>query len=284
MQTIEAVREAVLVEEAPATAPLVIDLRDGLTIDLRDPAPASGPPVHGEADTPQVSLAVIMPVFNEEATVRQAVADVLSVRYPCDMELIVVNDGSTDGTAAILAELTDRRLRVIEHPVNRGKGAALRTGVAEATASHVVPFDADLEYSASDLVRLLEPVMSGKANIVYGSRMAGRAVPHRSFIYAVGNSVMTRVANALYRSGLTDMHTCLKLVPRGVFRQIPLLEEGFGLDTELTAWLLRTGAEFSEVPVSYHSRSRAEGKKIGWRDSLVCFHILLLIRLEHLRP
>lgn len=284
MSTIEAERQAVLVEEDRAPAPLVIDLGDRVLIDLRDPETVGGPPTHGEADTPQVSLAVIMPVFNEEATVRQAVADVLSVLYPCEMELIVVNDGSTDATAAVLAELSDPRLRVLEHPVNRGKGAALRTGVAAASASHVVPFDADLEYSAADLVRLLEPVMSGTANIVYGSRMAGRAVPHRSFIYAVGNSVMTRMANALYRSGLTDLHTCLKLVPREIFRQIPLFEEGFGLDTELTAWLLRSGAEFSEVPISYHSRSRAEGKKIGWRDSLVCFHILLLIRMEHLRP
>ncbi|HET6793063.1 MAG TPA: glycosyltransferase family 2 protein [Acidimicrobiales bacterium] len=230
-----------------------------------------------------VSLSVIMPVFNEEATVRQAVADVLSTEFPCPARLIVVDDGSTDGTAEILRTLSDPRLTVLHHRANRGKGAALRTGAASADTTHVVPFDADLEYAASDLVHLLGPVMAGGATIVYGSRRCGRAVPHSSRLYAVGNAVMTRFAQRLFRADLTDLHTCLKLVPLDVFRRIPLLEEGFGLDTELTAWLLRSGMTFSEVPITYRSRSRSEGKKIGWRDSLACFHILLLIRLEHPR-
>jgi len=261
---------------------VVIDLRDPVTI---DPFPTSeqvdAPPNYGEAGPPQVSLAVLMPVFNEARTVRQAVQDVLSVHYPCPMELIVVNDGSTDETASILASLSDDRLTVLHHAVNRGKGAALKTAASATTgATHVVPFDADLEYSAADLLRLVDQVVDGRANVVFGSRRSGRSVPHQNRLYAIGNTVMTKVANTLYGSRLTDLHTCLKLVPARLFAQLPLLEEGFGLDTELTAWLLRSGAQLREVPISYRSRSRAEGKKISWRDSLVCFHLLFRIRLE----
>jgi glycosyltransferase involved in cell wall biosynthesis len=227
-----------------------------------------------------VSLGVIMPVFNEEQTVRAAIADVLSVDFPCPVQLVVVDDGSTDATPEILASISDPRLTVVTHPVNRGKGAALRTGAGVATTSHIVPFDADLEYAASDLVGLITPVIEGRTDVVYGSRRKGKAIPHSSKLYAVGNSVMTRFANRLYRSDISDLHTCLKLVPRDTFRRIPLMEEGFGLDTELTAWLLRTGVVFDEVPITYRSRSRAEGKKIGWRDSVACLHILLLIRAQ----
>lgn len=265
--------EPVIRPAAPPLLTLVPDLPE-------EDADRPGAPEARAGDVGAVSLGVIMPVYNEEATVRQAVADVLSVEFPCPVQLIVVNDGSTDATPEILAGLQDPRLVVIHHEVNRGKGAALRTGAAAADTTHVVPFDADLEYSAADLVPMLEPVVTGEASIVYGTRRTGKAVPHSSFIYAVGNSVMTRFANQLYGSAITDLHTCLKLVPREVFTRIPLFEEGFGLDTELTAWLLRTGMAFSEVPISYHSRSRAEGKKITWRDSLACLHILLLIRME----
>lgn len=232
----------------------------------------------------EVSLAVIMPVYNEEATVRRAIEDVLSVDYPCRVELIVVDDGSTDATAGIIAGMSDPRLRVLRHDTNRGKGAALRSGAAAASASHLVPFDADLEYAASDLLQLLQPVVAGQADVVYGTRRSGRAVPHRSRVYAFGNTVMTLFANRLFGSAITDLHTCLKLVPTDTFRSIPLLEEGFGLDTELTAWLLRSGKPLEEVPISYRSRSRAEGKKIGWRDSVACLHILLLVRFEQSLP
>lgn len=267
---------AALLESPDAAGPVVVDLR----VHPMEALPP--PPIEARIARPveTVSLAVIMPVFNEEATIREAVEDVLSVEFPCRFELIVVNDGSTDRTPAILATLSDPRLRVLHHEENRGKGAALRTGAAAATTSHLVPFDADLEYRAGDLLQLLQPVMAGRATVVYGTRRTGRAVPHRSFIYAMGNSVMTHVANRLYGSTISDLHTCLKLVPCDLFRGIPLLEEGFGLDTELTAWLLRRGAAFDEVPISYRSRSRAEGKKIGWRDSLACLHILVLIRLQ----
>lgn len=257
--------------------PVGVDPEDLLDLNL---VPLDGDGLGARREIPPVSLAVIMPVYNEEETVRAAISDVLSVDFPCPFELIVVNDGSTDRSAEILASIEDPRLQVIHHEMNRGKGAALRTGAAAATASHVVPFDADLEYAAADLLQILQPVLDGRATVVYGSRRTGRTVKHSSLLYAVGNTVMTRFANQLYGSRISDLHTCLKLVPREVFARIPLLEEGFGLDTELTAWLLRTGQQFDEVPISYRSRTRAEGKKIGWRDSVACLHILVLVRLQ----
>lgn len=259
--------------------PTIIDLTEART-ETGASAPALDELVGSLDADGAPSLAVIMPVYNEQATIRQAVEDVLSVAFPCRFELIVVNDGSTDATPRILASLDHPSLTVLHHEVNRGKGAALRTGASAATTTHLVPFDADLEYAASDLLQLLQPVLDGEANVVYGTRRSGGAVPHQSFIYAVGNTVMTGFANRLYGSSITDLHTCLKMVPRDMFRAIPLLEEGFGLDTELTAWLLRSGATFREVPITYRSRSRAEGKKIGWRDSVACLHILLLIRMQ----
>ena len=254
----------------------VIDLREPQeVIDLREPTTPT---------TTTVSLTVVMPVYNEEATVEEAVRAVLAVDLPCEAHLVVVDDGSTDATpdilAAVEATLADPRLVVLRHQRNAGKGAALRTGAAAASTTHVVPFDADLEYDPEDLARLLVPVLAGEADIVYGTRRQRHGVPHGSRLYAVGNALMTLAANALYDSRITDLHTCLKLVPLDLFRQLPLLEEGFGLDTELTAWLLRTGAPVWEVPVSYRSRSRVEGKKICWRDSIVCFHLLYLIRRE----
>jgi dolichol-phosphate hexosyltransferase len=235
--------------------------------------------------TPVVSLAVVMPVYNEERTVRQAIEEVLALDLPCPLELIVVDDGSRDGTAELIASIDDPRLVPIRHQTNRGKGAALRTGAAAATASHIVPFDADLEYSAGDLARLIEPVVAGRADIVYGTRVSHGRVNHRYGLYALGNSVMTGLANLLYRSAITDLHTCLKLMPLAVMRSLPLTQDGFGLDTEMTAWLLRFRLPVCEVSVSYEGRTRAEGKKIGWRDGLNCLHVLGSVRVARsVRP
>lgn len=226
-----------------------------------------------------VSLAVVMPVYNEERTVAQAIADVLAADLPCDLQLIVVDDGSTDRTPELIAAMDDPRLIRIRHEKNRGKGAALRTGAAAATASHIVPFDADLEYSAADLARLVEPVVSGQADIVYGTRVCHGKVKHRYAIYALGNAVMTGMANMLFGSGISDLHTCLKLMPTDVMRSLPLTQERFGLDTEMTAWLLRLRLPVCEVSVSYQGRTRAEGKKIGWRDGINCLRVLGSVRM-----
>jgi len=237
----------------------------------------------GRATRP-VSLAVVMPVYNEERTVCQAIGEVLALDFPCPVQLIVVDDGSRDRTWELIASISDPRLVRLRHQTNRGKGAALRTGQGAATASHIVPFDADLEYSASDLVRLIEPVVSRRADIVYGTRVCHGRVNHRYTIYALGNSIMTGVANLLFGSAITDLHTCLKLMPLDVMSSLPLTQEGFGLDTEMTAWLLRFRLPVCEVPVSYEGRTRAEGKKIGWRDGLNCLHVLGSVRVARAMP
>jgi glycosyltransferase involved in cell wall biosynthesis len=208
------------------------------------------------------------------------VQEVLGIDYPCEVELIVVNDGSRDRTPQLLNEVDDPRVVVHHHPVNRGKGAALKTAVKLATGTHIVPFDADLEYLPEDLPRLLDPIIRGKCNVVYGTRMFGVNTVHRSYRYAVGNRLLSRLVNLLYDSCISDLHTCLKLIPLEMVRALTLTEDGFGLDTEITASLLRHGVRPFEVPISYYSRSHAQGKKISWRDGVECILILFRVRMR----
>jgi glycosyltransferase involved in cell wall biosynthesis len=226
----------------------------------------------------EIKLSIIMAAYNEAETITDAVEEVLEVDYPCDVELLVVDDGSTDATPELLARLDDQRLRIIRHPANAGKGAAVMTAVAAATGTHILPFDADLEYLPDDILRLVEPVLRGRCNVVYGVRLFGCNTVYRSFLYAVGNKVFTRTANILFGAWLSDLHTCLKLIPIDLVRSLRLRETGFGLDTEVSASLLRCGIRPFEVPVSYFSRSHEEGKKINWRDAFACLWILLRVR------
>jgi glycosyltransferase involved in cell wall biosynthesis len=229
-----------------------------------------------------------MPVYNEERTVLTAIGRVLAVDYPCPVELIVVDDGSSDSTPAALRTLDPRKVRVIRQVQNAGKGSAVRAGVTHARGSHVLVLDADLEYAPSDIPALLEPVIRGDADHVFGTRIMGLNCRFPSFRYAVGGRLTTLAANLLYDSCLTDMHTCLKLLPLTHFRSLTLRENGFGLDTELTARLLRGGVRPYEVPISYLGRGFEDGKKISWRDGIVCLAILLKVRTErrpqHLLP
>lgn len=231
----------------------------------------------------QLKISILMCAFNEAPTITQAVRELLQVDYPCDIELIVVDDGSTDGTAALAQRVKDPRIILCRHPENRGKGAALRTAASLASGTHILPFDADLEYSPKDIPNLIEPVLTGRFDVVYGVRLFGCNTVYHSFRYAVGNKVLTTLTNMLYDSYLNDMHTCLKLMPLTTFRRFALRENGFGLDTEVTACLLRMGLRPFEVPVSYFSRSHAQGKKINWRDALSCLHILLRVRATRKR-
>jgi dolichol-phosphate hexosyltransferase len=225
-------------------------------------------------------LSIIMPVYNESATIIQAVNRVLAVRYPCPVQLIVVDDGSTDGTMQLLRPFTDRGVTMVRHPVNCGKGAAVITGVQKATGTHVMILDADLEYSPSDIPNLLFPVLNGIADHVFGSRIFGLNTRFPSYRIALGGRFLTAVANMLFDSCLTDMHTCLKLIPLQHFRALMLSQNGFGLDTELTAKILRAGVRPYEVPVTYYGRTLQEGKKLTWRDGWVCLWILLMTRLR----
>jgi dolichol-phosphate hexosyltransferase len=233
-------------------------------------------------NSPPIKLSILISAYNEEDTIARVIQDVLQVNMPCGFELIVVDDGSTDKTSMILSELNDDRMIVFRHSTNRGKGAALRSAASLATGTHILPFDADLEYLAEDIPRMLEPVLKGRCSVVYGTRLFGCNTVYQSFRYAAGNRLLTRMANILYDSSLSDLHTCLKLMPLAIMRSFELSEEGFGLDTELTALLLRNGIRPFEVPVSYYSRSRAQGKKIRSRDAITCAWILLRVRLRGL--
>ena len=207
-------------------------------------------------------------------------AEILNTDYPCDIELIVVDDGSTDGTGVLLSGFHDDRIVVHRHPVNQGKGAALRSAAEMATGTHLLPFDADLEYAAEDIPRMLEPVLKGRSDVVYGTRLFGCNTVYQSYRYALGNRTLTALANLFFNASLSDLHTCLKLMPAATMKQLSLTEIGFGLDTEMTALLLLRGIRPFEVPVSYYSRSHAEGKKINWRDAVRCAWILLRVRLR----
>jgi len=225
-----------------------------------------------------MKLSILMPAYNEQRTIAQAVDEVLRQQYPCEIELIVIDDGSADATPTILDALSHPNARVIRHPRNMGKGAALLSGAAAARGTHLVPFDADLEYSPADLAQMIYPVLHQRSDVVYGARLFGANTRYLSYHQAVGNRALTFAANVMFDSCISDMHTCLKLVPVAVFRQLELSEEGFGLDTEITAKLLAVGLRPFEVPVSYHSRSVVHGKKITWRDGVKCLQILARVR------
>jgi glycosyltransferase involved in cell wall biosynthesis len=220
-------------------------------------------------------LSVIVPAYNEEQTVETAIGRLR--RVPLTLEIIAVNDASTDGTGAILDRLAAAGLvdRVLHQPVNEGKGAALRRGIAAATGHVIVAQDADLEYNPEDLPELLRPIWSDQADAVYGSRFQGG--PHRVlyFWHLVGNRVLTLLSNMLTNLNLTDMETCYKLVRADLLKRLPLTADRFGFEVEITARLAQTGARIWEIPISYSGRTYAEGKKITWRDGFAAlFHIL----------
>jgi len=230
-----------------------------------------------------VRLSILMPAYNEDRTIRAAVQAVLRQEYPCPVELVVVDDGSEIPVARFLDRIGDPRLTLYRHEVNLGKGAALRQAAALATGTHMVPFDADLEYDPADLVAMLAPVLAGRCEIVYGARLSGANTRYQSYRHGLANKLLTLAANLTFDAYISDLHTCLKLMPLDMFRSFSLKESGFGLDTEITARILRTGNRPFEVPASYHSRSKEQGKKIAWRDGVECIGILVRVRRASLR-
>lgn len=219
-------------------------------------------------------LSVVMPCYNESATVAGCVKRVLE--SPFVAELVVVDDGSTDGSTELLAGLDDERLRLLVQPYNQGKGAALRRGFAEARAEFVIVQDADLEYDPAEYATVLQPLIDGRADVVYGSRFVGSGA-HRVlyFWHSVGNRLLTLASNMFTDLNLTDMETCYKAFRREVIQSIELEEDRFGFEPEITAKVARAGWRVYEVGISYDGRDYAQGKKIGWRDGIRAFYCII---------
>ena len=228
-----------------------------------------------------MKLSVVMPVYNERATLRQAVERVLAVAF--ELELLCVDDGSQDGSREVLAELQQQhaQLQVLQQSHNQGKGAALRRGIREAKGDFVIIQDADLEYDPGDYNILLEPLIQGKADVVYGSRFLGGA-PHRVlyFWHSVGNRLLTLLSNCLTNINLTDMETCYKAFRREVIQSIPIEEDRFGFEPEITVKIVKRRLRIYEVGISYWGRTYEEGKKIGWKDGLRAIWCLLKYSLK----
>jgi glycosyltransferase involved in cell wall biosynthesis len=226
-------------------------------------------------------LSVIMPVYNEASTVEAVIRKVLE--QPEVAELIAVNDASADGTAEVLRRLAEQlpKLRVLEHSINQGKGAALRTGIAHATAPLVIIQDADLEYDPEEYPVLIKPILSGKADVVFGSRFIGGEA-HRVlyFWHSVGNTFLTLLSNMFTNLNLTDMETCYKVFRREIIQGITIEENRFGFEPEITAKVAHQQVRIYEVAVSYAGRTYAEGKKIDWKDGMSAIRCIFKYALQ----
>ena len=230
-----------------------------------------------------MKLSILMPVYNERATVAPAIKDVLNVNFPCEIELVIVDDGSTDGTRELYPSLAgDPRVSVHLHERNRGKGAAIRTAAAAATGDYVIMCDADLEYSPAEIPSLLGPVLAGEAEVVYGTRAFSSHNAY-SYAYVLGNKGVTTFVNVLFNCYISDLETCFKLMPAALYRGLGIRETGFGMEAEVTGKLLRRGYRPYEVPITYKARSREAGKKLTWRDGVEALWILLRERCARRR-
>ena len=216
-----------------------------------------------------MKLSIVIPVYNEAATISKIVDLVRSVEVGMEKEIVLVDDCSSDGTRDVLKKMVDTQtdLKVHFHEVNRGKGAALRSGFAAATGDIVLIQDADLEYDPHEYPRLLQPIVDGHADVVYGSRFLGGGA-HRVVFYwhYLGNKLLTTLSNMTTNLNLTDMEVCYKVFKREVIQGIPLKENRFGFEVEITAKVARRKLKIYEVPISYYGRDYSEGKKIGWKD------------------
>jgi glycosyltransferase involved in cell wall biosynthesis len=231
-----------------------------------------------------MKLSVVMPVYNERATLNKVVEKVLAV--PLEIELICVDDGSQDGSVEILKELQRHhpQIKIVLQPKNMGKGAALRRGIQEATGLYVVIQDADLEYDPSEYPILLDPLIQGKADVVYGSRfLGGHAHRVLYFWHSVGNWLLTLFSNVLTNVNLTDMETCYKMFRREVIQSIPIEENRFGFEPEITVKIAKRRLRIYEVGISYWGRTYEEGKKIGWKDGMRALWCLLKYSMKERR-
>ena len=226
-----------------------------------------------------MKVSFLIPVFNEARTIAELIERVSAL--PFEKELIVIDDGSTDGTSAILDQLTHSRddIRLVRQE-NRGKGAALRAGIPHISGEITVIQDADLEYDPAEVPTLIEPIVRGHADVVYGSRLSGGR-PQRAYLYwhMIGNKILSHVTGVLYNTTLTDMETGYKAFRSEVLKSLDLREDGFGIEPEITAKICKQRLRIYELPISYYGRSYDEGKKITWRDGFEALWVLVRIRL-----
>lgn len=226
------------------------------------------------------TLSVIVPVYNERGTVAEIIRRMRAVSVPLSVDMVVVDDGSSDGTEKILQTVQDSTVKVVRHEGNRGKGAAIRTGLEHARGDLLLIQDADLEYDPEDWNRLLDPILKGRAEVVYGSRFTGE---RRNMLplHWVGNRMISLVANILYSSTLSDVETCYKLFTRRAIEGMTIESSRFEFEPEITAKLLRRGYRIYEVPISYAGREFSEGKKITWRDGFRAVYTLFRYRFSN---
>jgi len=222
-----------------------------------------------------MKLSVIIPVFNEKNTIEQIIDKVNDV--PMEKEIIAVDDFSTDGTREILKGLKYDNLTTVFHDKNKGKGAAIRTGIQYVNGDVVVIQDADLEYNPHEYVKLMEPIKNGTADVVYGSRFSG-LTEKMTFAHWLGNKVLTLATNILYRTKLTDMETCYKMIKAPIIKSFQLRANRFDFEPEITAKILKSGKRIVEIPISYQGRHWTEGKKITWKDGLSALWSLVKFR------
>jgi glycosyltransferase involved in cell wall biosynthesis len=226
-----------------------------------------------------MKLTIIMPAYNEKETIAEIVRKVQAVDIDCEKELIIVDDASVDGTKDILKSMIGQpNLRVIFHEKNCGKGAAIRTGVEHVTGEIVLIQDADLEYDPQDYQRLLRPILEGKADVVYGNRFHGEAHRVLYFWHAVGNRMLTLVCNMLTNLNLSDMEVGYKAFRSDILHRIRIRSDRFGFEPEVTGKIARLGCRVYEVPITYHGRTYAEGKKITWRDGVEALWCIIRYR------
>jgi glycosyltransferase involved in cell wall biosynthesis len=240
-----------------------------------------GPADDAIAVTEYRLLSVIVPVFNERSTVAEVIRRIRAVELPVDIEVIVVDDGSSDGTDKVLAAMGDSTVRIISHPHNKGKGAAVRTGLEAVRGDLVLIQDADLEYDPADWPKLMQPILRGKAHVVYGSRFTGER-KNMMPLHWIGNRFLSLVTNLLYSSTLSDMETCYKLFDARALKGITVQSDKFDFEPEITAKVLRRGYRIYEVPISYAGREADEGKKITWRDGFGALKALVKFRFTRL--
>jgi glycosyltransferase involved in cell wall biosynthesis len=228
--------------------------------------------------TPLISI--VVPVFNEARTVAEVIQRLIAIDLPAPREILVVNDGSTDGTREVLDQIVERpEVRIIHAERNAGKGSAIRIGFARASGTIVAIQDADLELDPAQIADLVSPILQGRTQVVYGSRfLAGR--PDAPFISILANEILTGVTNLLFGGRLTDMETCYKVMTREIAQSLELESNRFDIEPEITAKLLRAGHAILELPIRFEPRSRAQGKKIGWRDGVRAIQVLLKYRFS----